>query len=44
MLFFSKATQDDEDLLALLRQNSEEAFTVIYERYLNCCMCWPLDI
>lgn len=33
MLFFSKATQSDEDLLSLLRQSSEEAFTVIYERY-----------
>ncbi len=33
MPFFQQSTCTDEDLLAQLQQESEEAFTVIYERY-----------
>ena len=33
MPFFQKSIRSDEDLLASLRQGSEDAFTVIYERY-----------
>lgn len=33
MPFFQKPMRSDEDLLASLRQGSEDAFTVIYERY-----------
>lgn len=33
MPFFQKSMRSDEDLLASLRQGSEDAFTVIYERY-----------
>lgn len=33
MSFFQKSIRSDEDLLTSLRQGSEDAFTVIYERY-----------
>lgn len=33
MPFFQKTIRSDEDLLVSLRQGSEDAFTVIYERY-----------
>lgn len=33
MPFFQKSMRSDEDLLASLRQGSEDAFTIIYERY-----------
>lgn len=33
MPFFQKSIRSDEELLVLLRSGSEEAFTVIYERY-----------
>lgn len=33
MSFFQKSIRSDEDLLASLRQGSEDAFTIIYKRY-----------
>lgn len=33
MSFFQKSIRSDEDLLSALREGSEDAFTVIYERY-----------
>ena len=33
MPFFQKSIRSDEDLLSALREGSEDAFTVIYERY-----------
>lgn len=33
MAFFQKSIQSDEELLVSLRQGSEDAFTIIYERY-----------
>lgn len=33
MSFFQRSIRSDEDLLASLRQGSEDAFTVIYKRY-----------